>query len=241
MTQDLFTQELIQAVNDWQRGGDHRQKVRRGRRLKECAAALSAHFRACDQVCYRQEAHKQERVWQLLADNHLPETIAAWTTDLDVAKNLKGGVPPPGLHGVIFALVPPGGTVVVNLGTLYADPDFLAAVEASRSKIVGFHDGIGRWGGSQSEIVLEVGSLETATIYSYGGIFDDKISLAALLNREPTSHELATFRTLLRKAGRSPDDWWLTQNGTQAVLARIQPHLPRLRAKKAAVGAQNSP
>ncbi|SRR6266480_6110694 len=82
MAADAFPPELIQAVNDWQRGGDHKQKVRRGQRLKECAALLPPRFRACDQTCFRQEAHEKDRIWQLLADNRLPETIAAWTTDL---------------------------------------------------------------------------------------------------------------------------------------------------------------
>src|ERR1700688_3487016 len=109
MAADAFPPELIQAVNDWQRGGDHKQKVRRGQRLKDYAALLPSRSRACDQTCFRQEAHEKHRIWQLLADNRLPETIAAWTTDLDTGKNFKGGVPPPGLQGVIFSLVPMAG------------------------------------------------------------------------------------------------------------------------------------
>ena len=43
--------------------------------------------------------------------------------DLAVAKHFKGGVPPHDLQGVIFALVPPAGSVVANLAALYADAD----------------------------------------------------------------------------------------------------------------------
>src|SRR4051812_42794202 len=113
MDTELFTRELIQAVNDWQRGGDHKQKVRRGLHLKDCAASLPAQFRICGEACLRQEAHEKDRIWQLLADRRLPETIAAWTMDLDVAKTFKGGMPPPGLQGVIFSLVPPAESVVL--------------------------------------------------------------------------------------------------------------------------------
>jgi hypothetical protein len=89
MNTDFFTPELIQAVSDWQRGGDHRQKVKRGQRLKECAAALPIQFRTSNQACYRQEAHKKDRIWQLLIDKCLPETIASWTTSVTVAKHFN--------------------------------------------------------------------------------------------------------------------------------------------------------
>lgn len=90
MGEELFTRDLIQAVNDWQRGGDHDQKVRRGQRLKECVATVPAQFRACSEVCFRQEAHEKGRIWPLLADRVCRK--------LDVAKAFKGGVPPSGLQ-----------------------------------------------------------------------------------------------------------------------------------------------
>jgi hypothetical protein len=215
--EDLFTRELIQAVNDWQRGGDHGQKVRRGRRLKECAEQLPAQFRICGEVCFRQEAHEKDRIWQLLADRLLPETIAAWTMDLDVAKTFKGGVPPPGLQGVIFSLVPPAGSVVLNLVTLYANPAFRAAVGAHKPDLTRFADGIGRWDVSQREVLLELGNLEPATVYSYGGFSADKTVLAELqLQRKPTPEDLAAFDALSADAGVAPGPWWLSPEGTRA-------------------------
>jgi hypothetical protein len=242
MAADAFPPELIQAVNDWQRGGDHKQKVRRGQRLKDCAALLPSRFRACDQTCFRQEAHGKNRIWQLLADNRLPETIAAWTTDLDTAKNFKGGVPPPGLQGVIFSLVPPPGKVVLNLAALFADAEFLAAVKARQAEIVGFHDGIARWRGSQSEVVLELGNLEPASVYSYGGFSANKEALVELqLQRKPTPEDLAEFDILCARAGVTPGAWWLSPEGTRAVLERMEPHIKRLRERKAREAAAKNP
>lgn len=40
MTADPFTRELVQTVSDWQRGGSHDQKVKRGKCLKAVAATL---------------------------------------------------------------------------------------------------------------------------------------------------------------------------------------------------------
>lgn len=121
MTTEIFTRDLIQAVSDWQCGGSH---VKRGERLKTAAALPTKHFRTCATTCFRQEAHEKDRVWQLLTDNHLPETIASWTTDTAIAKAFKGGVPPAGLQGVIFKITPPKEGVVLNLTALHADPAF---------------------------------------------------------------------------------------------------------------------
>lgn len=35
-----FSLELLQAVSDWQRGGDAKQNIRRGQTLKDACASL---------------------------------------------------------------------------------------------------------------------------------------------------------------------------------------------------------
>lgn len=86
MTQHpIFTVPFLKAVNNWQRGGSHDQKVRRGAELKAQCDALPLAYRLPPAICYRQEAHSERRTWQLLIDNELPETIAGWTSSLEVA------------------------------------------------------------------------------------------------------------------------------------------------------------
>ncbi len=235
MTTEIFTRDLVQAVSDWQRGGSHHQKVKRGQRLKAEAALLRDHFRACTTTCFRQEAHEKDRVWQLLADNHLPETIASWTTDIAIAKTFKGGVPPAGLQGVIFKITPPKNSVVLNLAALHADPAFQAAVETHKTSIDGYYDGLGRWGDSQREVVLQLGNLDQASVHSYGGFSSNRETLVELhLQRKPSPEDLAEFDELAKKAGiTSGGEWWLSEAGTQAVLVRMQPHITRLKQKKA--------
>ncbi|WP_283178142.1 hypothetical protein [Gemmobacter sp. 24YEA27] len=231
-----FTLDVLQAINDWQRGGDHKQKVRRGEKLKEASQNLDAKFRNCSRTCYRQEAHEKDRVWQLLADDALPETIAAWTTDLATAKSFKGGVPPVGLQGIVFKFNPPASKVVLNLEEVYKDPDFTQAVAELKADIVAFGDGIGRYGDEQCEVVLEMGSLDQAHIYCYGGFASGRPVLAQdYFGRVPTEDDLKEFDALCLKAGISPvGDWWLTPEGTSNVISRIQPRLDQLRMIKAA-------
>lgn len=88
-----FTTEFIQAVSDWQRGGDARQKLRRGVRLKELSAEIDERFRRCGLVTYRQIALEKGSIWSLIAERKLPETVSAWTLSPGVAKMFKGGVP----------------------------------------------------------------------------------------------------------------------------------------------------
>jgi hypothetical protein len=185
--------------------------------------------------CYRQEAHTKERVWQLVVDNHLPERIAAWTIDLTVAKTFKGGVPPPGLHGVIFKVVPPTGSVILNLVELYRDADFLAAVEGYRNQIVGWSEGAGQYQDIQREIILELESLNGIdSIFSFGGFSGSVEQIAQELHRRaPSATESEQVSHALGAAGLAPgDEWWLSETGTRAVLGRIEPRLERLREKR---------
>jgi hypothetical protein len=224
-----FPLEFLQAVNDWQKGGD---PIKKGARIKSFVPSdLPQTFRSCNVTCYRQEAHEKERVWKLLADDVLPERIAGWTDNLVVAKAFKGGVPPPGLHGVIFKISPPPDSVILNLAQLYCDRDFQDAVHQSRKQIQGWHEGIGRYGNAQAEVILELESLNKAEILSYGGYVGSLEQIASeIYGREATESELEQLsRNLMAGPG---DQWWLSPGGTAAVLRRIEPHLDRLRVKK---------
>lgn len=229
-----FTLELLQAINDWQRGGDHKQKLRRGAKLKQLAAALPERFRTCSEICYRQEAHEKDRIWQLLADESLPETISAWTTDLSVARDFKNGVPPDGLRGVIFGLTPPSESVVLNLIEIYRDSDFRSAIQKHELGITGFRDGIGRYDDTQHEIVLELHKLGPETIHCYGGFASDRETLAEqFFGHKPNAEGLAFFDQLCRQAHIPVSGaWWLTEEGTKNVLDRMVPHIKRLRCLK---------
>jgi hypothetical protein len=54
------------------------------------------------------------------------------------------------------------------------------------------------------------------------------------LQRKPTAKDLAEFDALAKQAGITPGgEWWLSESGTQAVLNRMQPHITRLKQKRA--------
>jgi hypothetical protein len=226
----LFDLPLLQAVNDWQRGGN---AEKRGETLAARCAALPLRFRSCSLLCYRQEAHEAGRLWQMLIDRRLPQRICAWTTDLDVAKTFKGGVPPAGLQGVIFFVMPPPNSVILNLVELYSDNAFRKAVESRRGEIVGFHDGIGRYKGDQAEIILDLPQSAECQILCLGGFVGTVEQLAEEdLKRRPTKDEIAAFAGNLGATDvLAGDQWWLSPEGSRNVMHRIQPKLAELRQR----------
>ena len=196
---------------------------------------LPKRFKTCNEICFRQEAHEKDRVWQLLADNFLPETIASWTTDLKTAQTFKGGVPQVGLQGVIFTIPSlPINSVVINLVELYKDTEFLDTINNLKSQILRYSDGIGRWHGTQCEVVLDLCNLELAHIFSYGGYSISIDQLAVLyFQRTTTADDLSDFTQLMNISGiEDGGGWWLSKCGTKNVLNRMEPKIQELRNMK---------
>jgi hypothetical protein len=214
-----FSLKLLQAINDWQSGGDHEQKVRRGAALKALARNLRAEFRTPPSVCYRQEAHEKDRVWKLLAENKLPETIASWTSSLDVARDIKGGVPPEPLTGVIFRFEPGVEQVIVNLEALYANPTFRSAIGKHKKNIKRYWNGIGKYQDQQREVVLDLGSLDAATVHLYGRYSGTlKQLIKAFVEVHGVEPDAAQVKELSEKVAKP---CWLSEAGTRAVLETV--------------------
>lgn len=225
-----FTIEFLQAVNDWQRGGDAKQNRKRGESLRSQCRSLPETFRESPLVCHRQIALPKGGVWDLIGAGKLTEKVSSWTLDLEVAKGFKGGVPPKdqGHQGAIFSLNPPAGSVIVNMSLLYRDPEFQRAIDKHKNAISGFHLGIGCYGDQQSEVVLEIDSLSQDDIYSLGGHssqFDELVEIAAheVYGHSPTADERAALTLKVEGVRRQAGPSWLTPEGTKRVLARVRP------------------
>jgi hypothetical protein len=233
--QDSFPLSLLQAVSDWQRSSTKT----RAQALKAECQALPAEFRTCVLVCYRQIALPNGGVWDLIGENRLSEKISSWTLDIELAKAFKGGVPPAGqgFQGTILYLYPPLGSVIVNLSMLFRNASFLDAIEKNKSSIAGYQDGVGRYGNSQSEVVLEIEAVAPEDIYSLGGHsspLEELVAQAAdLVYRRPATD--AERQQLLLDAKVAPVNVgpkWLNMDATRRVLARTEPHTEVLREIK---------
>jgi hypothetical protein len=230
-----FSLPLLQAISDWQRGGDAKQSRRRGEALKESCKSLPEKFRTCPLRCFRQIALLKGGVWDLIGEDKLSEKISSWTTSIEVAKSFKNGVPPEGqgYQGVILCTSPNQNSVIVNFGELYDEPAFLAAMEQRRNSITGYHDGAGRYGNDQREVVLEIASVTQQEIYSMGGHsspFDDLVDIAAkqIYGPEATLTQRTELLAQAEHARTEAGPRWLNCEATQRVLACMKPHAEKL-------------
>jgi hypothetical protein len=198
----MFTKQLIQTISDWQRGGDLKQKARRGAALKAAAQQLPQKFRQPPAICYRQIALDGHSLMLMGTHYRLSETISSWTKSEAVAKKIKRGVPPPGdYQGVIFKIAPAPQSVILDLTALFSDPAFAAAVEQHKNHITGHGDGIGRYGNSQQEVVLEIDDLRLEDLMSWGGYTDVEQRLAEMyFEQKPSDVQMKEFRELMVKA-----------------------------------------
>lgn len=236
---ELFDLPLLQAISDWQRGGDPKQNLRRGQTLKAACAGLPDEYKTSLLQCFRQIALPKNGVWDLIGVNRLAEKISSWTLDLEVAKGFKNGVPhaDQGYQGVIFSISPRPHNTIVNLDKLFRLEAFQSAIGRLKPQIIGFGEGMGRYMGTQCEVVLEVSSIFQDDIYSLGGHssdFDDLVRIAELeifggtASADQRETLLLKEEPLRAKVGPK----WLSVDATKRVLLKIKPAAEMLREVK---------
>src|SRR5258708_5657220 len=202
----MFSISLLQAISDWQRDtADRDARARRGHSLKEAAMELPVQFRRADSQCFRQIALDKNFLWTLAVETDLAEATSSWTTSLELAKQFKGGVPPEGdWQGVIWAVLPSASQVVVNLEALFSDPQFRAACEEARKKIAHYEDGIGKYSGSQHEVVLEIERLPLVDGHAMGGYSSNRETMATwFFGPGADASALDKLDELLARSGRN--------------------------------------
>ena len=160
----------------------------------------------------------------------LPETISAWTVDIEVARQFKNGVPPPGSQGIIFSLDPPPESVVLNLDSLLREAAFIEAVETHKSNINGYCDGIGRYGNEQHEVVLEIGRIQITDIHELGGYSSNREELVRMTyGPNASSEDFADFDRRLAASSQELGQHWIKGEAKDRVVAKIRTLMPGLR------------
>jgi|ERR1700730_12262698 len=218
-----FRLELLQAISDWQRDCDDRNlRTRRGQALKEAAANLPVRYREVAGRCFRQMSLDSANLWRLATETELPETISSWSTSFEVVQWFKRGVPPAGdWQGLIWTVLPSPDQVVINLEALFADSEFCEAYEAAAPRIAHFHSGMGRYEGTQREVVLEIQRLPVAAVEAMGGYSSDRERMARILFLDSGPGALAALDELLARAGTQLGPKWVTGAAKDRTLARM--------------------
>ncbi len=226
-----FSQSLIQAISDWQRGGSPNQKKARAEELENQAQSLPLEFRSSALTCFRQIALKKDSLCDLAETLELPESISAWTISPEAARQIKGGVPPEQEYqGVIFVIPPPDGSVIVNLDRLFRDDGFCKRVEQVKGKIERFGDGMGRYGNDQMEVVIKINKISLSDVFELGGYSSNQKELAMrYFGQLPTEENTEAFDRLMAQAKRELGATWLGGDAKERVIKSIRNISPKLR------------
>ncbi|EJD6475426.1 hypothetical protein ACUU3R_001080 [Providencia rettgeri] len=232
----MFNIELLQAISDWQQGGNLVQKAKRGLALKKAAECLPEKFRVIHTNCYRKMALDSNAVWNIGTKYQLDETISSWTISLDVAKQFKGGVPSRGSQGVIFQIMPTDDVeIIVNLHELFCCQEFIDFLDTNKNQIEGYQQGIGKYSNSQCEVVISAEYIALSTLIAWGGYTSPEFDLAKLyFNHEPSEAELEYFRLLMKESNLECGKYWLTTaNAVSRISEKLKTHAERLSKVKA--------
>ncbi len=92
-----FALELLHVVNDWQCGGDHSRKSNVATNSSSSRLILRIDSEPALKSAIGRRPLRRIESGSYLTVSSLPETIAAWTNDLAVARDFKNGVPPDGV------------------------------------------------------------------------------------------------------------------------------------------------
>lgn len=125
--------------------------------------------------------------------------------------------------------------VIVNLNELFLSREFNDFVEARKSLIDGFRQGIGRYGNSQSEVVISTECLNLSALFAWGGYTSPETELAKVFfGHEANAEELDQFRDLVDQAGYKCGAYWLTTpDAVSRVSEKLKEHGTRLSQMKA--------
>lgn len=161
-----YRDEFLSALGQWQYGWAEEASGR----LRATADLLNAiaqipdgpdEIFRCEQRCYRKRflvpnnAQNGGDMVPLLWDGRIDEGVASWTTDFNFARFVFKREPRPGEIGAVFAVLPRSEDVVLNIASLWAQPEFVSAVENYVLRSGPNHEALENFRDLQSEVILK--------------------------------------------------------------------------------------
>ena len=171
----MFTIELLQAINNWQKNGYGVDKELLGERIVQLAINLPKEYRTFSGCCYRKFNSVGKTTLKLGLSEFVNESFSSWSTNLSVVKEF-GKKPNSKQIGLIFKLDSSKNKfdVILNLDCLYKNKEFVAFSELNKDYVIDYNLGIGKYGNIQEEIILKDNNLTIDNIIAYFGKGADK-------------------------------------------------------------------
>lgn len=226
---DLYPDDLIRAINDWQAGS--KDKERKTRKLREASRQLPARYREAPEVVYRQVRANAELAVGVAMDA-IPDEVSSWTTSKDIAQRFREHDLDREKVLMIFARHPTRDDIILNLNAIYADAEFMVTVEAAEARLNRQFSAIRKWKGSQQEVVLEetvVGNDEIVALGAFRRL-DDAVPMIG--DRDPSAP--SDDEIFLKLTGRRTDEhFWVPPDsagdGVRNAAEKIRACLAKMR------------
>ena len=213
----MFTSDFLEALGRWLRGWGQIPAIRDeiAKNLIANSSALPLRFRQHDGTALYRKRHlynvpDKKELSTLFVDGVLQEGPAtSWTRNLDTAKmfdRIFDDQNPDSVAGAVFCHVPAQDEVVLNIHSLWEDPEFSAAVADH----------------------VEKGKPEATALENFGKNQQEEVILNAPLRRDEILllSRVSTFDSLAKEAGAVTPK---SQDALQDLLieANIHPEDPR--------------
>lgn len=215
---DLFTPQLIKAIDNWQAGSSG--KARKARRLREFSRHLPVSYRSPVPIVFRQMRGNFRHTIGIAA-GFIPDAISSWTSSLQVAQTLGEDHVDPSKVMLIFTRRPSHHEIILNLNDIYSDPDFMDTVDVVERHLgKRFDKGIRCWSNTQHELVLRETDIANDQIEFIGAFRRLSDVVPTIGQRDPAApSDEAIFKELTGR--RTNQHFWVARHGAQASILRV--------------------
>jgi hypothetical protein len=231
-----FDESILEPIANWQKGWRENQgeRERIAADLMAIADKIPSHLKQCDLECHRVVFLRKRDLVPLVFESRITDVLSSWTTDRNFAQRFKGAFRQEAI-GFIFTHKPAPGEVVLNFSKLWSDGPFLAAFQSCKSRGESSCEILEHFRDSQSEVILNAGSLMLSEITGLSGQGDfDR--LCGLLSIHDEANRDAFWKNLVGQKIYVGEPVWVSGQGALNVVNRVldfaENLLDRVKAEK---------
>jgi hypothetical protein len=172
----MYTDDFFDALGAWQRGWSEEPSRRRdlAAALEEQLGQTPVQVRSVSGACYRKRFLYRGDFERLFLGG-LDEGPTSWTVDRAFAQEFKGYHRAEAECAAVFETTPEPDAVLINIVTLWADPDFGTSLAAYHAKGGPNADALLNFKADQGEVVLrtKLQAIDVIGLTGVGSAIDD--------------------------------------------------------------------
>lgn len=221
-----FTNELLSAIAQWQKGTRWDQDKRRDNvdLLIQASAYLPVKYRTTDnQTCYRKRFLNNGELIPILEDGFI-EGITSYSLSLLKAKEIASGelVNPDKTFCVIFSKIPKNDEVIINLNKLFKSNNFKNAVKRYKKIDEEKWKVLDNFQDKQQEVILK-SKLHMSNVYQVAGKASTFEDFCDLLGIKEDDQEQFHSTSIGKKILKYEDQYqFASVKGTQKALDSVK-------------------